>query len=137
MDRSIRGSLADRVRALLVLFLIFMFIVSLFSCEPTKETTQTIQKERQDIETEKRRLKEGLTFILRNVDNNLKKLDQLAAESNELSIRREALLKNRSELIEILKNVKSATNENWSVVSATATETLENFNFLSAGSSIN
>jgi len=114
-----------------------MFIVSLFSCEPTKETTQTIQKERQDIETEKRRLKEGLTFILRNVDNNLKKLDQLAAESNELSIRREALLKNRSELIEILKNVKSATNENWSVVSATATETLENFNFLSAGSSIN
>ncbi len=137
MDRSIRGNFADRVRTLLVLFLIFMLVVSLFSCEPTKETAQTIQKERRDIETEKRRLKEGLTFILRNVDNNLKKLDQLASESNELSRRREALLKNRSELIEILKDVKSATNEDWPLVSAVAAETLENFSFISTGSSLN
>ncbi len=137
MDRSIRGNLADRVRALLVLFLIFMFIVSLFSCEPTKETALTIQKERRDIELEKRRLKEGLTFVLRNVDNNLSKLEQRADKSNELSIRREALLRKRSQLVGILKDVRSATNENWTVVSATATETLENFRFTTSGLSIN
>src|SRR5690606_4619138 len=100
-------------------------------------TALTIQKERRDIELEKRRLKEGLTFILRNVDNNLKKLEQGADESNELSVRREALLKKRSLLVGILKDVRSATNENWSLVSATATETLENSRFTTSGISVN
>ncbi len=131
MERSIGGNLTISVRTLLVLFLIFMFIFSLFSCDPTKETTLKAQREHADIELEKRKLKDGLTFMLRNVDYNLRKLEQVTQQSSEVRIRRDALLKDRSELVGILKDVRSATNENWSVVSATATNALENFRFIS------
>jgi hypothetical protein len=129
MERPIHINLTSRVRAALVLFLLFMLLVAMVSCDtriPTPAANKSVLNHKN--ESERKVLKRELRQLQASIDKELEKVresfDVVDKENRDKLFYADRKLKsNRAKLEKALMDIEGSNDENWQTVRALTRET--------------
>jgi hypothetical protein len=129
MEPPIHINFTSRVRAALVLFLLFMLLVAMVSCD-NRSLTPTMEKSllNQKNEGERKELRRELKQLQASIDKELEKVresfDVVEKENrDELFYADRKLKSNRAKLEKALMDIENSNDGNWQAVRELTRET--------------